>query len=483
MTMAIGRLNPVMQQIRRSVLSDCAGLSDGQLLGWFIERQDEAAFAELVRRHGPMVWGVCRRVLNHHQEAEDAFQATFLVLVRKAATVWPREMLANWLYGVARQTSLKARAIAAKRRSRETHLAIMPESGVISQDLWSDLRPLLDQELNHLPDKYRVAIVLCDLEGKTRKESARQLGVPEGTLSARLARGRILLARRLSRHHLAVSGGALAAVLCQNASSASVPISVMSSTIKIASLVASGGTAVIGFSASAAALTEGVIKTMWINKLKFVATLLLAIGLTTAGGLSYYSQAGTGDDPEPRKPRKDDVRAAAIKALEQYANSKQEADRELAIKALTDFGLSIPSADQARSWDSVAGRFKHKVRFEIGYTEFREGGRIEILEVWGTRPQIEVGGQYLVRGKYVLPPGQRGKLYFYATAGGAWGAITTTLDLQTQTVDKQEGEFVLMHGMSGPGNFHLVLADPQRYSQPFANVYFGTGDNVWRKKR
>jgi len=130
---------------------------------------------------------------------------------------------------------------------------------------------------------------------------------------------------------------------------------------------------------------------------------------------------------------------------------------------------------------SLADLFKYRVSFETGYTESKEGGRIEIREVWGTRPRIEVGGQYLVRGKYVLPPGKRGKLYFYATAGGAWGALTTTLDLQSTAVDKQEGEFALVHGMSGPGWFHLILTDPERYSRCFANVYFGTGDNVWRK--
>jgi len=141
-----------------------------------------------------------------------------------------------------------------------------------------------------------------------------------------------------------------------------------------------------------------------------------------------------------------------------------------------------PKRDERSTLDgSLAALFKHRVKFEIGHTDRTvEGGRLEIREVWGTRPKIEVGGQYLVRGKYVLPPGQRGKLYFYATAGGAWGAITTTLDLQSTELDKPEGEFTLVHGMLGPGNFHLVLADREKYSRMFANVYFGTGDNVWR---
>jgi hypothetical protein len=130
----------------------------------------------------------------------------------------------------------------------------------------------------------------------------------------------------------------------------------------------------------------------------------------------------------------------------------------------------------------LADRFKYKVPFEIGRTQTSEGGRIEIREVWGTRPRIEVGGQYLVKGKYVLPPGVRGMLHFYATAGGAWGAIPTTLDLQSTAVDRQEGEFALVHGMLGPGNFHLILTAADRYSRWFADVYFGTGDNVWREK-
>ena len=129
----------------------------------------------------------------------------------------------------------------------------------------------------------------------------------------------------------------------------------------------------------------------------------------------------------------------------------------------------------------LASRFKYRVPFEIGETQTRNGGRIEIREVWGTRPKIEVGGQYLVRGKYTLPAGEHGKLYFYATAGGAWGQ-TASLDLQSTEADQQEGEFALVHGMAGPGCFHLILTDAEKYSNWFANVYFGTGDNVYREK-
>src|SRR5262245_43146638 len=205
--MATGQMSEVIHHLRRAVLlQDRAGLTDGQLLEDYLSRRDEAALEALVRRHAPMVWGVCRRVLGNHHDAEDAFQATFLVLVRKAASIASPKLLANWLYGVAHQTALKARATAAKRKARERQVTMMPQPAVTEQDLWHDLQPLLDQELTRLPDKYRVAIVLCDLEGKTRKEAARQLGVPEGTLAARVARGRVMLAKRLARHGLAVSG-------------------------------------------------------------------------------------------------------------------------------------------------------------------------------------------------------------------------------------------------------------------------------------
>jgi uncharacterized protein (TIGR03067 family) len=185
---------------------------------------------------------------------------------------------------VAHQTALKARATAAKRRTKEKQVKLMPEPAAAAQDLWIDLQPLLDQELSRLPDKYRVAIVLCDLEGKTRKDAARQLAVPEGTLAARLARGRVMLAKRLVRHGLAVSGGALAAVLAQYAASASVPISVVLSTIKVAGLFEAGKAAAKGvISIKVTTLTEGVLKTMSLTKLKIAMKVLVAAALVAGG--------------------------------------------------------------------------------------------------------------------------------------------------------------------------------------------------------
>src|SRR5262249_13548239 len=156
-------------------------------------------------RHGPMVLGVCRRLLGDSADAEDAFQAAFLVFVRKAASIAGREALGGWLHGVAYRTALEARGRRARRRAKEKQAGEMPEPLVEPDEHLRDLRPLLDQELNRLPDKYGVPVILCELEGKTRKEAARILGLPEGTLSWRLAQAKKMLAKRLSRHGTALS--------------------------------------------------------------------------------------------------------------------------------------------------------------------------------------------------------------------------------------------------------------------------------------
>jgi RNA polymerase sigma-70 factor (ECF subfamily) len=270
-------------------------MTDGQLLQGFVAHRDEAAFEALVRRHGPMVWGVCQRLLRNHQDAEDAFQATFLVLVRKAAAIASRELLANWLYGVAYRTALKARAANARRQARERQVPAMPEPEAVPQGLWHDLRPLLDQELSRLPDKYRVAIILCDLDGKTRQEAARQLGWPEGTVAGRLARARALLARRLTRQGVVLSGGSLAVVLAQGAASACVPTTLVASTVQAAGLFAAGQAAgACGISTSVAALTEGVVQAMFLTKLKTATALVLGLGAVAAvtSAIAYRVFAG-----------------------------------------------------------------------------------------------------------------------------------------------------------------------------------------------
>jgi RNA polymerase sigma factor (sigma-70 family) len=254
-------------------------MTDGQLLEAFVSRRDADAFEALVRRHGPMVLGVCRRVLRDPHDAEDAFQATFLVLARKAASVSPREAVGNWLYGVAQTTAVRARAANARRRMRERQVADMPEPEAVPEDFADDLQRVLDEELARLPDKHRLPVVLCDLEGRTRKEVARQLKIPEGTLSSRLTTARRMLARRLTRRGLAVSGGAVAVAVSREAQ-ACVPASLVSSTVKAATLAAAGQTAAGLVPAQVAALTEGALKTMFLSKLRtVVGGLLVAASL------------------------------------------------------------------------------------------------------------------------------------------------------------------------------------------------------------
>jgi RNA polymerase sigma factor (sigma-70 family) len=283
--MPASRISRVVQQLHCAVLrQDGGGLTDGRLLEAFINHGDSAAFEALVRRLGPMVWGVCRRVLGNHHDADDAFQASFLVLVRKAASIVPREMVGNWLYGVARQTALKAKAAAARRQTRESQVVQMPEIGVEPDAAGDELLPLLDQELSSLTPKYRTVIVLCDLEGKTRKQAAQQLGCPEGTIAGRLARARTMLAKRLQRRGLIISGAALSLALSEKMARACVPVALMKSTIAAAQALAAAPTAAGLISGPVVSLMEGVVKAMFLKKLKTIMTVLLVLSAATIGG-------------------------------------------------------------------------------------------------------------------------------------------------------------------------------------------------------
>jgi RNA polymerase sigma factor (sigma-70 family) len=281
-------------------LQQGGGLTDGQLLGRFIATRDEAAFAALVRRHGPMVLGVCRRVLSDFHHAEDAFQATFLVLARKATAVRKHESVGSWLYGTAYRTALEARTMSARRRARERPMNDMPHPEVLPAEA-HDWMPLLDRELNLLPEKYRAAIILCDLEGRTRREAARLLAITEGTLSSRLARGRALLAKRLARCGVTLSGGAMAVAL-SNEASAAVSASLVSCTAKSAALVAAGQVGAV--STTALLLMKGVMKAMLMKKLRLVVGAVLVVVALGAVGLGYQAGgSGSAQAAPPDKPK------------------------------------------------------------------------------------------------------------------------------------------------------------------------------------
>ncbi len=281
----------VLRHLRSAaLLSGKEGPSDAQLLESFLLRRDELAFEALLRRHGPMVLGVCQRVLRNVHDAEDALQATFLVLARKADSIRSRQVVASWLYGVAYRTAMKARAMNTKRRTKESQAGEMLSSKSSTNN---ELLEQLDYELSRLPEKYRVPVILCELEGKSRKEVARLLGLPEGTLSSRLAQAKKMLAKRLSRHEVAIPLGVLAVSL-------SPPL--RASTLK--TVLTTGAVP-----AKVLALTEGVLKAMLLSKLKITAcagALMLVAGVG-ATGLCYRA---TADEPKQREYDKVFARSA-----------------------------------------------------------------------------------------------------------------------------------------------------------------------------
>jgi RNA polymerase sigma factor (sigma-70 family) len=304
----------------RGVIGNGSDQADGQLLSWYVAERAEQAFAAIVRRHGGMVLGVCRRVLGNVHDADDAFQATFLVLVRKAASVVPRDNLAAWLHGVAYRTALKAKSMRARHQAKEQRAAGAPPvatGGLTGES--SDVRPILDRELAALPDYYRLPIVLCDLEGKSRKEAARQLSCNEGTLSGRLARGRRLLGRRLTRQGVALGTGGLAVCLSQQALAVGPPAPLVSATLKAAALVTAGHVAAVP--AAVAELTREVLQAMLVSNLKSYGALAvtISVGLALALG-SYGALAGQEQQPERRPTQL--RQGAKVKAVEREIAGK-----------------------------------------------------------------------------------------------------------------------------------------------------------------
>ncbi len=283
-------LNRVVRQLRAATLRRAPGEADRDLLHRFVRERDESAFAALVQRHGPMVLGVCRRILGNVADAEDAFQVTFLVLVRNAAAVRKADSLGSWLYGVAYRTALEARRAVARRRAKEAKAMPRTES---SQAVPADLLAVLDEELAALPEQCRAAVVLCDLEGKSYREAARELHCPEGTVASRLNKGRRLLAQRLRRREVALSAGALALALSQQAAPAGVPALLVGSTVQAAALVAAGQLAAVA--TPVALLLKGVQKTMLLAKLKLTAALFLMLALALGAGGLVFQPAGAQD--------------------------------------------------------------------------------------------------------------------------------------------------------------------------------------------
>ncbi len=281
------------------------GLSDPQLLERFLAvngPEAEDAFASLVERHGPMVLAVCRRILRHPDDAEDAFQATFLVLARKARSIGRRELLANWLYGVAVRTAREQSVVRARRLTREGQVSAMTRDENASDEDLDELRAALDVELSRLSDAFRGPVVLCDLEGKTHVEAARILGLPVGTVSSRLVRAREKLRKRLVRRGLGFSAGAVAAVFTSDAATAAVPPGLVAATARAAVEYVSVGAAAAIVPPTLASLAENVSKSLFVGKLTAagsVLTMSLVLAATIGAAAVATARFAFPEQPGP----------------------------------------------------------------------------------------------------------------------------------------------------------------------------------------
>lgn len=302
---SLGRLHTLFN------VGTVGGLSDGQLLEWYTSRGGEAAelaFSALVERHGPMVLRVCRSLVRDEHEAQDAFQATFLVLVRRAGSLWVRDSLGPWLHEVACRVASCARSAAARRRRLERRAAELAAAPHVVGDVGSDLGTILHEEIGRLPEPYRAAIVLCGLEGLTHDQAARQLGWPLGTLQSRLARGRQRLRGRLARRGFPLLAGPLGAVLAREAAAAStLPYALVEQATRAAAVPAlmigeAAGAGVV--SAAAVELMEGALKAMSLIRLKKIGWFILLLGIATAGaGVAARQPVRKHDLPAPREQR------------------------------------------------------------------------------------------------------------------------------------------------------------------------------------
>jgi RNA polymerase sigma factor (sigma-70 family) len=310
-------MSPILQLIRRSVEDQRdQQLTDQELLCRFRTQRDEAAFHTLLRRHGSMVLDVCRNVLANEADAEDAFQATFLILAQKAGAIRNQASVGSWLHGVAYRTALKARAGSAKRKKHEARVPSQPSSGASDELTWREIQQVIHEELSKVAECYRAPLVLCYLEGKTQVEAAKALGVSAATVNKRLEQGRARLRARLVRCGLGSAAVSVTAAWPLGATaSAQLPAVLVAGTVRAAQLFAAGNAVTAVVSAKVAALVEGVMKTMLLTKITTVAAVFLMLGAVVFGGTllsrqvaaAHHGQAETqlaeekrADPPRPK---------------------------------------------------------------------------------------------------------------------------------------------------------------------------------------
>ena len=328
--MAGSSYGAVVQQIDRLFRrGNEATLPEWQLLHRYLSARDESAFEAIVARHGPMVLGVCRRVLRDPDAVEDAFQATFLVLVRKARTLGERDAIGHWLYGVAHRVALRARGDSARRQVREQTGTPCTALAAMENSEGAELASILDEELSRLPAKYRAPIVLCYLEGLTHEAAASQLGWPVGTVKGRLARARDLLRGRLARRGLAPGAAVVAAALSAHTPAAAAEPLILA-TVRAASQTTAGRLTGSLVSAAAARLTEGVLSTMFVSKVKLSAVVGVSLGGLVLGAWALAQQGGG----QPRDGAPQSANRPAASGKESHPNDAKLGGLDLSRSAL-----------------------------------------------------------------------------------------------------------------------------------------------------
>jgi RNA polymerase sigma factor (sigma-70 family) len=416
-------MRAVLGHLRKLIGRPPEGPADeAALLERFVHQHDEAAFAELARRHGPMVLGVCRRILQNADDADDAFQVTFLALACKARSVRDGRALASWLYRVASHTALRARANATRRRRQERQAPAPPCPDPTTEAGWRELGPVLDEELSRLPEKYRAPLVLCCFEGKTNEEAARSLGWPAGSLSKRLARGRELLRRRLARRGFIPAAGLLATIVSE--ATAAVPGPLAQATVRAALLIGAGRTAAGAVPASVAALLRQTLQAMLLKRLKWALMVFLVLGLLGMATALGLRQAG-----RPAVDARDERRARAGRPRE---------DR--------------PPGELART-----GMVRLRQRGGVAALAISGDGKIVVSVGWAGLPPLAAQTDPTVR---VWDPAAGKELHqfrLHGLAGSPLGDWAVSQDGRTLAV--APGEAFVMRGLNlggGPGGFQFA---------------------------
>ncbi|HEY7155866.1 MAG TPA: sigma-70 family RNA polymerase sigma factor [Gemmataceae bacterium] len=353
----------ILRHIRNLVDAETARkLTDAQLLQRFAVGREETAFAALMQRHGGLVWGVCQHLLHQEQDAEDAFQATFLVLARRAGSIRKSEAVSSFLYGVAYRIAMKAKQNIRRRQAHERRASEQARVQPPADLAWRELQAVLDEEVRHLPERYRGPFILCCLEGRSQKEAARELDCKEGTVSSRIARARRLLQQRLTRRGVALSAALCASVLWKQTAAAMVPATLAGRTVQAATEVAGG------VSATAAMLAEGVLRVMGFAKWQIGGALILGLSLLAVGAGAWShrvpvmpSESGSKEIPASPTAARKDVHGDPLPpgALARFGTVRQRApDSHLAVTADGKEVIAVSGGLTVRRFDARTGELR-----------------------------------------------------------------------------------------------------------------------------